>query len=818
MLPDLNRLRLPDLWQQEAVQALREGRDVILDAPTGAGKTYVFELVARDLSKQGQCVYTVPTRALANDKFVEWRREGWKVGIATGDVAESVDAPVLVATLETQRERLLRGDGPRLLAVDEYQMLGDPVRGLNYETALALAPSDTQLLLLSGSVANPDEIAGWLRRLGRDAVVVRTPHRPVPLDDLHVAGLPRQAPRRVDGFFPRMAAAACLSSLAPLLIFAPQRASAERIARQVAASLPDDLPLKLEPEHAALCPAEMRGLLERRIAYHHSGLPYPVRAGLVEPLAKSGQLRVIVATMGLAAGINFSVRSVFVSSRTYRHGPWQKEVRADELLQMFGRAGRRGLDESGAVLTSDNTPRLADGRPARLQRHSVVDWPTLLRVMAQASDTGDCPFAAASRLAASLFSGVAPRLGWEATTEEAASASPAEDAPFTRAPQKVEMLNSTGQWQRRPDASSPRPLARCLARHGDAWTPALRVPGIIAAMALSGARPIKLTPAGDPTRWRYGLEMAVATRLDDGAWKPTRATARLAWLKRGTTFTAEQWEAGLRKRVVRSTGGAAYWDEAVAGPTLRLRLDIANLTIEAWEDEEGAWLIDPPLRQREAIGGTAFTDPEDGATRAAPPGTPLHAWRRLELIEADGSPTLRGRIMSFFQGGEGLAIAAALEDTTYPVEDLAWDVANLRAGHRFAETATGESARLGAACRRAYGSLDFPGYLDLGLPPGFGEGAGDHLRRHCLSERTPAADLTDDLRPGDLERARVEWASLLRHIAEAPALGHDRWEALQAVAAHLLHRFGPEVARIEALLRPPPSLSSPDLTIRVGRW
>ena len=83
----------------------------------------------------------MPTRALANDKLAEWRARGWDVGIATGDLAENLNAPVLVATLETQKNRLIQGTALRLLVVDEYQMIRDPDRGLNYEMAIALAPA-----------------------------------------------------------------------------------------------------------------------------------------------------------------------------------------------------------------------------------------------------------------------------------------------------------------------------------------------------------------------------------------------------------------------------------------------------------------------------------------------------------------------------------------------------------------------------------------------------------------------------------------------------------------------------------------------------
>lgn len=67
---------------------LREGSDVVVHAPTGSGKTLVFELFWPSI--KGQCVFTVPTRALANDKYAEWRKRGWDVGISTGDIAEGL--------------------------------------------------------------------------------------------------------------------------------------------------------------------------------------------------------------------------------------------------------------------------------------------------------------------------------------------------------------------------------------------------------------------------------------------------------------------------------------------------------------------------------------------------------------------------------------------------------------------------------------------------------------------------------------------------------------------------------------------------------
>src|SRR5881227_1452281 len=188
--PGLNRVAVPDLWQQQAVTALRDGKDVVVQAPTGSGKTLIFELWSNAGKNRGQAIYTVPTRALANDKLAEWRARGWDVGIATGDLALNLGAKVLVATLETQRARFLRREGPKLLVVDEYQMIADPIRGVHYELALALAPPETQLLLLSGSVQNPRDVVTWFERIGRDPVLISHDERPVPLEEIDLRALP----------------------------------------------------------------------------------------------------------------------------------------------------------------------------------------------------------------------------------------------------------------------------------------------------------------------------------------------------------------------------------------------------------------------------------------------------------------------------------------------------------------------------------------------------------------------------------------------------------------------------------------------------
>ena len=425
-LPGLQTLMLPDAWQRDAVHALQAGRDVIVDAPTGAGKTHVFERFVEQANFTHRAIFTVPTRALANDKYAEWLARGWRVGITTGDLSVSPRAPVVVATLESAQATLLPKPScnpigynsaperplPDLLVIDEYQWLADPARGNHYEGVLAALPASVQLLLLSGSVANPEDVAAWLSRLGRTVEVVRTAVRPVPLEEVEIDDLATGLPREIEGFWTRRVAAALREGLAPVLVFAPHRADAERLARQFARELPLADPLTLTPEQESMAGPVLAKLLQRRIAYHHSGLSYAQRAGLVEPLAKAGQLRAVVATLGLAAGINFSLRSVMLTGASYRVGPIERDIAPHDLLQMIGRAGRRGLDDVGYVLVSGRTPRLRRAAPQRLKRAAPLPWAALLRQLAP----GESALDLARRSADRFFTETPLILGAEATT------------------------------------------------------------------------------------------------------------------------------------------------------------------------------------------------------------------------------------------------------------------------------------------------------------------------------------------------------------------------------------------------------------------
>lgn len=659
-LAGLQKLMLPDRWQALALAALRRGSDVIVDAPTGAGKTYIFERWAEQNNFSRRALFTVPTRALANDKFAEWRARDWNVGIMTGDLCVNPKAPLVVATLEAVQGHIVghrpAGDSMadtgdeafHLLVVDEYQWLADPHRGNHYEGVLMSASRQLQLLLLSGTVANPEDVAAWLRRLGRTAEIVQHRERPVELEEVEVDDLSHGLPRCIEGFWSRRVAGALREGMGPVLVFAPHRREAERLARQFARELPLAEPLSLTPEQEQLCGPALARLIRARVAYHHSGLSYGQRAGIIEPLAKAGQLRAVVATLGLSAGINFSLRSVLITANSYRHNHVEHEIEPHELLQMIGRAGRRGLDDVGYVLVSSSTPRMRRAEPLRLKRSSALPWAFLLRQLRAGRDAGEMGMTEAHR----FFTDVPVFLGIHPVSSLPASALPCGEHTDTGRARLV-------RRQRNPFHA----CRRCIHHE--------------ACLALS------------------------------------------------------------------------------AEPTL------------------------------------------------------LWQWQRTGVLDRHLRITVRGEIVSFFLGPEGLALAAALEDRRYPIEDLLFDAANLLAGNRFSGTNPRRLGRLAWACERAYRRLSIDGWLHEGVPLQYGSGASESVRA-LVAEGARAREIIAGLETagrGDLDRLLTEWRSLLRQAAAAgpvqgdgaPMIGRDqfvaeRWDEFCALAREWLRD-----ARVDSL-------------------
>jgi superfamily II DNA/RNA helicase len=804
----LHNVTIPDLWQQQAVSALREGKDVVVHAPTGAGKTLIFESWSNQGKNRGQAIYTVPTRALANDKLAEWRARGWNVGIATGDLSENLSAPVIVATLETQKNRLIQGDGPALLVIDEYQMIGDEDRGLNYELAIALAPKQTQLLMLSGSVENPHHVVQWLQRLGRQAILIRHDLRPVPLEEVQANNLNVHVPSAIRGYWPRFVAKALAEDLGPILIFAPRRQAAESLASELARYLPIPNPLSLSAEQKLIVGEHMAKLLKSRVTYHHSGLSYAARAGVIEPLAKAGQLRVVVATMGLAAGINFSLRSVALAGESYRRDYKEQPIRADEILQMFGRAGRRGLDETGYVLVSANQIRLLEGRAAYLSRTKQVDWNALLGLMTAAANLGRDPFAEAVKVQQRLFTTKPVYLGVEESLKNpvvpCGLMTDAERARHVRHRVR-QLLNSQGAWEDSPKPSEVpvrdiRVQAETLTLLRAA-TPSPRMrnqlsetPSNISLHPIvSAPEPLDKVGHGiltllshDENGRTYGRSITVADKLHGDRVMLAKWIRRIVnWNGRQVTMDAwqtkilpivEQKLAEQRTPVVRFVVEEHRIVAHVSLADLIMRVPVDSHGVALWHPIErevvphdcAVCSLVPVCRQLETAPGVAMT------------------WRRLGFVDAAGVPTRRGKIVSFFSGANGLAVAAALEDDAYPLDELIYDLANLDAGFRFCGEESRWSGRLAYTCQKVYGTQSIPGYLESGVPPKYGAGAAQVVLGVHKNPTSKHQWVTDLLGAGDIDRIIIEWRSFLRQTAHAPELDWERWSQFQVLARSIL--------------------------------
>ena len=182
---------VPDPFQIEALEAI-ETQDVLVTAPTGSGKTWIArEEIRRLLAAGKRAWYTTPLKALTNSKYQEFGAEfGFEnVGILTGDRKENWDAPLIVGTTEIYRNQLfdaLRSGeqvGTDLVILDEAHYLADEDRGHVWEEAIILSPPRIRLLLLSATVGNAEEFAGWIQEIRGVSVRVinRAGTRPVEL-------------------------------------------------------------------------------------------------------------------------------------------------------------------------------------------------------------------------------------------------------------------------------------------------------------------------------------------------------------------------------------------------------------------------------------------------------------------------------------------------------------------------------------------------------------------------------------------------------------------------------------------------------------
>ncbi|MBM3845503.1 MAG: hypothetical protein FJ405_04340 [Verrucomicrobia bacterium] len=499
--------------------------------------------------------------------------------------------------------------------------------------------------------------------------------------------------------------------------------------------------------------------------------------------------------MGLAAGINFSLRTVALAGESYQRDQSEQPLRADELLQMFGRAGRRGIDEIGYVLVAGNDIRLHEAHSGHLSRSALVDWSTLLGLMRSAALQGREPFESAVQAQQRLFTSKPIWLGVEASLKSSQMAcglkTDAERARHVRRRIR-EFRNSQGDWE------LFRLLQPCPA--GSAMTPAglndassrptsfaRMVPALTSSIVAEklGFGALEIVQEVEGLRL-HGRALTVADVLPDERLVLTKWTRRLTgWTRREAR--AGLWESDLAPLLSRKLSEKKL-------PVLRYErrgfrmlaiLNLAEQPIQCLVDAQGVAIWNPETRDKQPEDCSLCPQADECRGLSAATGVAM-LWRRLGLVDARGVPTLRGQVVGVLPQGDGLAVAAALEEEDYPIEQLLYDLADLDAGFRFCGDENRWAGRLAAACHKAYGLQSIPGYLENGVPPRYGSGAEQVVEAAHKNPGSKTRWVRPNLGLGDIDRIIIEWRSFLRQISHASAIDWPRWKALQALAKAVL--------------------------------
>lgn len=379
---------IPDPYQKEALEALSEA-DVLVTAPTGAGKTYIAVKAIEGVARHGgKSWYASPLKALSNAKYEEFSQIFGleNVGILTGDRKENVQAPIIVGTTEILRNQLYdtmhRGEdlGVDLVVLDEAHYLGDRDRGVVWEEVLIYLPPRVKILLLSATIQNATEICDWLQWLRNTPCRwVAAFDRPVPLFPVFLFPTGELSPlgnrrglfpkiRSVDrrSFsrydfpnIPRLLEVLRQANLLPAIFFLKSRSDCDKAVSMCmfsrgskSGSETESFPARLD-ELLDIYPflshhQHMSILRQARVGAHHGG-QLPHWKLLLEKLMQDGHLDAIFSTSTVAAGVNFPARTVVIFQSDRFNGKEFVELSATDLLQMTGRAGRRGMDEIGFV-------------------------------------------------------------------------------------------------------------------------------------------------------------------------------------------------------------------------------------------------------------------------------------------------------------------------------------------------------------------------------------------------------------------------------------------------------------------------------------
>ena len=428
-----------DDFQLEAIRAINSGNSLVLTAPTGSGKTLIGEFaIYRGLSHDSRVFYTTPLKALSNQKFRDFANQYGenKVGLLTGDISINREAPILVMTTEIFRNMLYgefdEFDDPlenlESVILDECHYMNDPQRGTVWEETIIHCPTRTQIIALSATIANADQLQNWIEKVHGPTVLINSDKRPVPLDFIFcsVKGLHPLLNNKGNGIHPNCkiwrapkgqktrgkvgrimqpkspSIGFVISKLAerkmlPAIYFIFSRRGCDKAIENIkdltlvsyseASMISQKLDVYLKNNQEAIKDKSQCEALKRGIASHHAGL-LPAWKELVEELFQQGLIKVVFATETLAAGINMPARTTVISSLSKRTEDGHRLLFSSEFLQMSGRAGRRGKDTQGYVVTlqtrfegAKEASALAISKPNALESQFTPSYGMVLNLL-----------------------------------------------------------------------------------------------------------------------------------------------------------------------------------------------------------------------------------------------------------------------------------------------------------------------------------------------------------------------------------------------------------------------------------------------------
>jgi superfamily II RNA helicase len=428
-----------DDFQLRAIEAILDGKSVIVSAPTGSGKTLVAEFaIHAALARGHRIAYTTPLKALSNQKYADFCRQfgAEQVGILTGDVKVNSRAAVIVMTTEILRNMFYTGGLENLATVvlDECHYMGDEGRGTVWEEIIVNCPKAVALVALSATVKNITEIADWISLVHRPIVPVIHPHRPVPLQylvadlsgEVHTydavrAGKVRLLGEERDGgyrdrgrWYMRRVVdpTVMLDELEsrgwlPAIYFIFSRAGCERAMETVLAEgkplLSKEQQRQVDEtirEQVAENPTIAESPLNQTIfqalgmgvGLHHAGILPSVKR-LIELLFERGLCKVVFATETMSLGIHMPAKSVVLQSLTKRTDRGFRALTHNELTQMAGRAGRRGIDPEGKCVMAldvrdglEDMKRVVDGPPEPVVSQFKLGYGSVALLLSTGSD------------------------------------------------------------------------------------------------------------------------------------------------------------------------------------------------------------------------------------------------------------------------------------------------------------------------------------------------------------------------------------------------------------------------------------------------